>query len=265
MYIWKGLGCMAAHYDNYDYPAYWTGRDYEHKSELIAISYFLKSIPHKFRRVVELGGGYGRMVTSYMYRADKIVFSDPSRKLISIAEKNLAHKLKKRKIQFVQSTVENAPKKIKKKSADLIIMIRVLHHIKDIDKAFTALSQLSTKNGYLIIEFANKVHAKASLKELLHGNFTFPLDISPKDIRSDKSISEKTLPFVNYHPEVVIKKLEEHGYKIIEMRSVSNVRNEFLKRVLPEELLLSLENLLQKPFAKLFFGPSIFLLARKVG
>jgi ubiquinone/menaquinone biosynthesis C-methylase UbiE len=256
---------MPAAYDTYDYPAYWDGREYEHQAEIIAIQSFLHQIPHKIKRALEIGGGYGRLVPAYMYRSDKIVLTDPSKKLLSLAEKNLSSKMKKRKIQFLQSKIETLSSKLKPKSVDLIVIVRVLHHIYDIDRAFETISRLTKKNGYLVLEFANKMHAKAAMIELCRGNFTFPLDLEPKDIRSQKSIDDKTLPFVNYHPDTITKKLQAHGYKIIETRSVSNVRSTFLKRILPREILLSFEKMVQGPFAKLFFGPSIFILAKKVG
>jgi len=44
---------------------------------------------------------------------------------------------------------------------------------------------------------------------------------------------------------------------------VSNFRSQFLKKIIPEKILLFMEDKLQKPFGKLFFGPSIFILAKK--
>ncbi len=252
---------MPAAYDTYDYPAYWEGREYEHQAELIAIHAFLHKISHKFKKVVEIGGGYGRLVPSYMYRAEKIILTDPSSRLLSVARKNLRYK----KVQFIQSKIETITAKIPRKSADLVVMVRVLHHINDIDEAFKTIKRISKKNSYFILEFANKMHAKAAFTELCHGNFTFPLDISPRDIRSQKSIKANTLPFINYHPDVIKEKLGAYGYTIIDIRSVSNVRSSFIKRHLPKETLLFLERNLQEPLAKLYFGPSIFILAKNTG
>jgi ubiquinone/menaquinone biosynthesis C-methylase UbiE len=249
---------MAAAYDTYDYPSYWDGREYEHQAEIIAISHFLSLIPKKIKKAVEIGGGYGRLIPSYKHRCAKIILTDPSAKLLSVARKRLHDK----KIEFIQSKIETLSTKIPKHSADLILMIRVLHHISDIDMAMKTIKKLSKKNGYLILEFANKMHAKASVLELCRGNLTFPLDIFPKDISSKKSIKENALPFINYHPDIVKQKLLENGFKIVEIRSVSNVRSSFLKRTLPREILLYLERQLQDSFAKFYFGPSIFILAK---
>ena len=49
---------MPAAYDNYDYPAYWKGREYEHSSEFLAIKEMLLKIP-RISRSIEIGAGFG--------------------------------------------------------------------------------------------------------------------------------------------------------------------------------------------------------------
>jgi ubiquinone/menaquinone biosynthesis C-methylase UbiE len=248
---------MPAYYDTYDYPSYWTDREYEHESEIIAIQKFLKKIP-KIKTIVEVGAGYGRLVPSYYFRAKKIILSDPSARLLKIARS----RLKDKGIVFIQSNIDNLHPKVRRNTADLLIMVRVLHHIKDLDCALSSIDKITKKGGYLILEFANKRHIKAIVSELLHGNFTFPLDISPKEVKSAKKNS-KTIPFYNYHPEIIKEKLESYGFSIIETRSVSNLRSTFTKRVFSAEILLYFEKFLQRPLSYFCFGPSIFLLAKK--
>lgn len=249
---------MAAAYDTFDYPSYWEEREYEHESEVVAIKAFLEKIP-KVKNVLEIGCGFGRLVASYSFRAKKIILSDPSAKLLKMARKSQ----KGKNTEFIQSTVENLPKKIRSSSVDLIVCVRVAHHLKNLDSAFASASKFLKKGGYFIFEFANKSHLKATLKEFLKGNFTFPIDIFPKDIRTKKSKGKKSLPFLNYHPDIVKEKLEKHGFEIIEARSVSNIRSPFIKRHVQTEILLSLEEKLQKPLSYINFGPSVFVLAKK--
>ena len=45
---------MAAAYDNYDYPSYWQGREYEHQSDVIALKSLLDQIP-AIRALLEVG------------------------------------------------------------------------------------------------------------------------------------------------------------------------------------------------------------------
>lgn len=248
---------MSAHYDTYDYPSYWVGREYEHGAEMFALDCFLKRIP-KIKTVVEIGAGYGRLVPSYIFRAERIILSDPSSKLLKIARS----KFKNKRISFIHSGIENIYPKIKRNTADLIVLVRVLHHIQDLDTTIATVNKISKQGAFLILEFANKRHLKAMIFEFLHGNFTFPLDIFPKEIKNARK-RKKTIPFFNYHPDIIKEKLQQNGYIIVEVRSVSNIRSSIMKRVFSNESLLFLEKMLQKILAYVSFGPSIFILAKK--
>ena len=250
---------MSSHYDKFDYPAYWQGREYEHKAELIALSGFFSSIK-KIKYLLEIGGGYGRLVPSYIYRAKKVYLTDSSAKLISIAKKTLRAK----NVTFLQSSISVLPKKFRPEKFDVIIMVRVLHHIKNVEDSFQIIHKLLKPKGYLILEFANKIHLKSIFKEILKGNFTAFYDIFPKDIRSIKSIKKHSISFNNYHPAYIIEYLEKIGFNVVETRSVSNIRNKYLKSHIPVDVLLSIESVLQKIFSRIYFGPSTFILARKI-
>ncbi len=250
---------MAAHYDDYDYLAYWEGREYENAAEEAAIEALLDKIP-KIKTICEVGAGFGRLIHTYSFRAKNIIVSDPSGKLLSFARAKYA---KRKNIKFVHSTLENLPQKIRPGSVDLLIMVRVLHHISDLAACFKIMNTLVKDEGYLILEFANKEHLKATLSEFMKGNVTFPLDISPKEVRSENSKAGKTLPFLNYHPDLVKEELEEAGFKSIFKLSVSNIRSPLVKRILSTNTLVSLEKNLQRPLSYINFGPSIFVLAKK--
>ena len=173
---------MPAPYDKYNYPAYWEGREYEHHSEIIAIKAFLDNIK-KISNIIEVGAGFGRLTPSYIYRGKKITLLDSSSRLLRIARERLPEN----KVKFVHSKLETLPQKINSNTADLVILVRVLHHIDDIDKAFEIINKVLKKNKYLILEFANKCHWKAATYEFLRGNITFLHDIFPKDIHGKKS------------------------------------------------------------------------------
>lgn len=252
---------MAAAYDNYNYTSFWVGREYEHKSEVVALRAFLHKI-HKIKTILDVGGGYGRLTPNYLFRARKVVLSDPSSKLLKIARETFKGE---KKLNFVHATLSSLPAKIKRHSVDVVLMVRVVHHITNMDAAFEDIGKLLKPNGYLILEYANKRHLKATLKELLMGNFTFPFDVTPVDIRSSKNKKDGTIPFINYHPDTIDGLLEKHGYEIVEKRSVSNIRSPFLKTVLPVDFLVSIDRITQRILSGIAFGPSIFILARKRG
>ncbi len=249
---------MAA-YDGYDYPSYWDARNYEHLSEVHAVESFFTKIGNK-KNVVDIGAGFGRLANTYSKFAKSITLVEPSRSLLTRARMTLKGQAN---LHLVNSTLQNMDSKIKAKKYDVVLLVRVMHHIKDPDDAITAASRHLDKGGYFIVEFANKLHGKAMLQNLLNGNFTFPLDIFPLDKRSKKNIKNNSILFLNHHPDIVEKSLKDHGFTIVEKRSVSNVRSSALKSIAPMPILMSLEKLTQEPLAKINFGPSIFILARK--
>lgn len=250
---------MPVPYDTYDYPSYWEDREYEHKAEYFAIKTLLNKIPY-IKTIIEIGAGYGRLFSSFSYRAKKVILSDPSASSLSLARKKIRNN---KKAVFIQSSLENLPNRLRGGTSDLVVMVRVLHHIKDTQEAFKIIAKLLKDGGYFILEFANKSHLKATLKEIFKGNITFPIDIFPIDKRSKKTKKAKTLPFINYHPEEIAEQLKNAGFEIVEKLSVSNIRSTFLKKIISTASLIDIEKSLQKPLSHLNFGPSIFILARK--
>lgn len=251
---------MGAVYDSYNYSAYWEGRDYEHNSEVGAIKRFLSKIP-KIRTTVDIGAGFGRLTPVYAYRSKRVILTEPSAKLLSQARENLTSF---QNIKFVQARIEKLPYKLRRGQADLVLLVRVAHHLANLEEAFYIVNSLLKPNGYFILEFANKLHLKAILSEILKGDFSYPSDLSPKDARSLKSIRKHTIPFLNYHPKFIEQTLDKTGFKVLEKLSVSNFRSSFLKKMLPMEVLISLEEALQGPLSYVNFGPSIFVLAQKM-
>lgn len=250
---------MPAAYDTYDYPTYWKSRDYEHASEVLAIKDLLSKV-NKFNKIIDIGAGFGRLVPAYLFRAKKVVLADPSSKLLAIARKKYG---KNKNILYMHSSLENL--KAYRNSFDMAIMVRVLHHIRDLDKAIEVIDKILIRNGYLILEFANKNHLKAMVRSMLGGDLTYPISIWPIDISSKKSKKQKNLPFINYHPDQITEKLKEHGFEILETKSVSNIRSTLLKRIFPTSFLIDIEKIFQRDLSFIKTGPSIFILARKRG
>ncbi|MDD3679480.1 MAG: class I SAM-dependent methyltransferase [Candidatus Shapirobacteria bacterium] len=247
-----------AFYDHYNYQRYWQGRKYEHKAEKIALEKLLKNIPDKNRKtILDIGAGFGRITPIYANQFASCYLIEPSEKLISQAKKNL------KKYQNLTFQKRRAEELSSLKKADVAIMIRVAHHIKKLDPVFKKINHSLKRNGYLILEFANKVNFKTKLKMWFGGNFSFCQDQVPCDRRSLANINKKTIFFLNHHPQKINQELEQSGFKIITKLSVSNFRWPLLKKIIPTEILIWGEKILQPVLAKINFGPSIFILAQK--
>src|SRR5476651_2614197 len=75
----------ADQYDDpkYNYQDYWTGREYEHAAEEMAIKRLLKG--QHFANAVDVGGGYGRLSKFLTNFADKVTLAEPSQQQLDIA------------------------------------------------------------------------------------------------------------------------------------------------------------------------------------
>jgi SAM-dependent methyltransferase len=247
-----------AFYNSYNYQQYWQGREYEHESEKIALEELFKKIPQKSQKsILEIGAGFGRLALIYTPKFSRCLLIEPSRKLINQAKQNLA---KQKNITIKEGKAESL--KIKSKF-DVVLLVRVAHHLEDLAPTFKNINHSLKEDGYLILEFANKINFKSKLKMWLRGNFAFSQDLKACDRRSAANINKETIPFLNHHPRKISQDLFEAGFKTIDRLSVSNFRWPLLKKLIPAKILLRGEKALQSPLAKINFGPSIFVLAKK--
>lgn len=244
-----------APYDLYDYTEFWHGRDYENQSEKIALDKFLHQI-NKTGCLIDIGGGYGRLASSYSHHFNKCVIADPSSSLLQKAKINLK---KNNFFDFVCCEANKLPKE----KYDVAMMVRVAHHIPDLKPTFEEVSRILEHDGYFILEYANKIHFLSILRSVFSGNLNYLSNIKPIDIRSEQAKKENKIIFVDHHPKKVEELLIQSGFKIVDKLSVSNFRHPRIKKIVPEKILLFLENILQKPLSNFNFGPSIFLLCQK--
>ncbi len=239
---------------SHNYLKYWDGRDYEHASEEMALKKLLKG--KRFRHAADIGGGYGRLCIFLEKYADKVTLAEPSQQQLDIGKVFLKEHPK---VDRLLTQADDL--KFKDNSLDLITMIRVMHHLPDPKAEFNELARVLTDDGYLILEVANYAHGRNRLKHFVRGK---KLPLEPVDIRSAKHKADKNeIQFVNHNPKTVIKQLAHAGLKVERMLSVSNLRSPGLKKVMPKNVMLLAENMMQTTLAKTHFGPSVFLLVRK--
>lgn len=237
----------------HNYLHYWEGRDYENAAEVVAIKRFLKG--KRFKHAVDIGGGYGRLCVLLSEYADKVTLAEPSQQQLDIAKDFL-----KDYPQIDQQLMQADKLKFKDASVDLIMMIRVMHHLPDPSAEFAEVARALTPDGYYLLEIANYTHAQNRVKHALKLQ---KLPTKPVDIRSAENRNENEIAFVNHNPKTVIKQLAHAGLKVEKTLSVSNLRSPALKKLVPESMMLTLEKAMQQPLAKTYFGPSTFLLVRK--
>jgi SAM-dependent methyltransferase len=237
----------------HNYLRYWDGRQYEHQAEQIAIRRLLSG--RHFRSAVDIGGGYGRLCLMLEQYADKVTLAEPSQQQLDIAADFLKDhpEIDRRLVQADDLPFEDG-------SIDLLTMIRVMHHLPDPSAEFAEISRVLADDGYAIIEVANYLHIRNRLKHL---NRHERMPVKPVDIRSAANRGADEIPFVNHNPYTVVRQLQHAGLRVEARLSVSNLRSVRLKKLMPREVMLGAERMMQRPLSSIYFGPSIFFLVSK--
>lgn len=244
---------VADQYDrDYDYTQYWTHRGYEHAAEEAALRRLLAD--RHFARAADVGGGFGRLCLLLREYADHVTLAEPSRTQLEAAEKVLAGTdIEKIQTQADDLAFEDA-------SLDLLTMVRVMHHIPEPTKEFAEIARVVRPGGTAIIEVANYGHFKNRLK---HRRDKSALPIEPVNIRTVESDQPDSIAFVNHNVDTVVRQLGDAGFELTRKLSVSNLRSQRLKKVLPPRVMLGVERAAQRALARYDFGPSIFLELRR--
>jgi ubiquinone/menaquinone biosynthesis C-methylase UbiE len=224
----------------FNYLHYWEGRDYENAAEVIAIQRFLKG--KHFKQAIDIGGGYGRLSVLLSEYADKVTLAEPSQQQLDIAKDFL-----KDYPQIDRKLMQADKLQAKDGSVDLIMMIRVMHHLPDPSAAFNEVARALTDDGYYLLEIANYSHAQNRVKHALRMQ---KMPTQPIDIRSPENRKDGVIAFVNHNPKTVIKQLAHAGLKVEKTLSVSNLRSPGLKKVVPQSLMLNLEKVMQPTLAR---------------
>lgn len=235
----------------HDYMHYWDGREYEHQAEEIAIRKLLKG--KTFKTAADLGGGYGRLSKLLCQYAKKVTLIEPSEKQLELAIIYLKDTPQVKRLQGQADDI-----KLKDGSVELVTMVRVMHHLPDPSKEFAEIARVLERNGIFLLEVANYAHGRNRVRHILRGK---KLPLEPVDIRQVHN-KKDDIAFVNHNPATVIKQLAHTGLKVEKVLSVSNLRNKNIKKLLPRNLVLTMEKVMQPMLAKTYFGPSIFFLIR---
>jgi SAM-dependent methyltransferase len=236
----------------FNYAQYWTGRDYEHQAELLALRRLLSG--NHYQHAADIGGGFGRLSAVLTDYADQVTLVDPSTQQLDLSWQIFPGQ------PFERELAEAAKLPFDDGSIDLAIMVRVLHHLPDPTAELRELHRVLRPGGLAIIEVANVARAMNRLRYLMRRQ---PIPLSAVDIRSAETRQRHGIPFVNHHPAALVGRLQSAGLHLEQMLSVSNFRHPAVKRLIPGPALLAAERLLQHRIAPMYFGPSMFLLLRR--
>ena len=226
-------------YDGSDYQkAFWddANRAYEDQSEDLA---FKKMLPKSGKRMLEIGAGAGRNTPRYE-GYEKIYLFDYALTQMQQAKQRLGES---DRLVFHLPYNDNV--------FDGATMIRVIHHLSEIDPAMAEIQRVMEINSTFILEYANKRNIKAIMRW-----------VSGKQDWNPFTKEQVEFVKLNYdnHPAAIKETLENHGFEIEKALSVSNLRIGKLKDN-PKNLgwMLKTENVLQDALSGVKLSPSVFL------
>lgn len=237
----------------YNYQDYWQGREYEHAAEELAIKRLLRG--RKFNLAVDVGGGYGRLSKFLTNYSKKVILAEPSQQQLDIGKMYL-----KDTPQVDRKLWQAADLKLKDGEADLVLVVRVLHHLPDPSAEFAEIARVLKPGGTFLLEFANDAHFINRIRYGLRGK---SVPRKPVSIQDEAKIKAGELPFVNHHPKTVLDWLQKAGFELEASLSGSNLRSPTLKKIVGKKPLVALEAVLQPLLAPIYFGPSVWLRLKK--
>jgi len=236
-------------YEGSDYrTAFWEGqgREYEDLAERLALR---RLLPPAGERIIDIGGGFGRLVDLY-HGYKEIVLMDYSRSQLQDAQRRLGQD----RITYVAANIYEMP--FAAGAFDTAVMVRVLHHLPDVPGAMHAIRHILRSGGTFVLEYANKRNLKAVLRYLLRRQSASPFALEPWEFAP--------LHF-DFHPTYVEQSLTGAGFYIERQLAVSHFRIALLKRLVPARVLAAAERWLQQPTAWLKGTPSMFVRSRSTG
>ena len=242
---------VISDYNGYDYKKeFWENvdREYEDQADRMAIR---KLLPKRMEKFADIGGGYGRLANEYLKRAHKVIIFDYSKSELKQAKEIYGDKIETRAGDIYELPFKDG-------ELDGLMMIRVTHHLKKMDKAMAELYRVLKPGGVAVIEVANKRTLPKMVRYATGRSKVNPFD---KSVADYKEISKDG--FYNYHPKYVEEIFDRTGFQTEKVLSVSNFRSKKLKKLFGTQNLVKMEDKAQKALAPIRFAPSIYYKLRK--
>ena len=237
-------------YTNSDYQSsFWNcgKREYEDRVEAIALS---RLLPTYGKILLEIGAGAGRNSTRY-HGYERIFLLDYSVTQIKQAQQNIG---KQDRFYYIVADAYRMP--FLPGLFDAATMIRTLHHMVDVPLVLQQIRKVLKPGAIFILEYANKQNLKAILRFVFGQQKWNPF--------RKESVEFAQLNF-NFHPSQIRDWLMENGFVTERQLTVSHFRLPILKRLLPVDLLVTLDAMVQYTGNYWQLSPSVFLRSKVVG
>ena len=217
------------------------GRDYEDLAERIALR---RLLPPAGRRLLDIGGGFGRL-SEFYDRFEQVVLLDYSTSLLRQAQDRLG---RDRQMVYVAASFYQMP--FLAGAFDAAMMVRVIHHVEDVPTLLGQVGQILADDGMFVLEFASKRHLKSILRYALGRQPWNPFDPAPYEFVEMN---------FDFHPQWMRQRLAEAMFHVKHTLTVSHFRQPLLKKMIPARTLAALDGLCQPTGAWWQLTPSVFL------
>lgn len=236
---------------DYEGSAYQTefwghGREYEDAVERVALHHLL---PPTGDCLVEIGAGYGRLADLYSGYS-RVVFFDYALSQLRQAQELWGESGANGRPSYVYVAGDFYNLPFAFGLFDTVTAVRAIHHAANVPAVLQGIAQILAPGGTFVLEFANKCHLKAILRYIVRRQDWSPFEREPVEFAK--------LNF-DFHPAWIRERLTETGLQLREIRTVSHFRLGLLKRLVPTELLVSLDRLCQPTGALWQLTPSVFV------
>jgi ubiquinone/menaquinone biosynthesis C-methylase UbiE/uncharacterized protein YbaR (Trm112 family) len=217
------------------------GREYEDLAERIALRSLL---PPTGRRLIDIGGGFGRL-SEFYGGYDQVILLDYSRSLLRQARTRLGHN---ERMIYVAANFYAMP--FVDGAFDTAMMVRVIHHVEDVPSLLDEVGRILADRGAYVLEYASKRHLKAIARYALRRQQWSPFDSAPYEFVEMN---------FDFHPDWMRDRLAEAMFHVKRTRTVSHFRLPLLKKLVPAQTLAALDGLCQPTGAWWQLTPSIFV------
>jgi ubiquinone/menaquinone biosynthesis C-methylase UbiE/uncharacterized protein YbaR (Trm112 family) len=217
------------------------GRDYEDLAERIALR---RLLPPAGRRLIDIGGGFGRL-SEFYDRFEQVVLLDYSSSLLRQAQERLG---RGENMVYVAASFYDMP--FVEGAFDAAMMVRVIHHVEDVPALLGQVGQSLADRGTFVLEFASKRHLKAIACYALGRQSWNPFDPAPYEFVEMN---------FDFHPQWMQQRLAEAMFHVKRTLTVSHFRLAGLKKLIPARTLAALDGLCQPTGAWWQLTPSVFL------
>jgi ubiquinone/menaquinone biosynthesis C-methylase UbiE/uncharacterized protein YbaR (Trm112 family) len=216
------------------------GRDYEDLAERIALR---RLLPPAGRRLIDIGGGFGRL-SEFYDRFEQVVLLDYSSSLLRQAQDRLG---RGDQMVYVAASFYDMP--FVEGAFDTAMMVRVIHHVEDVPTLLGRVGQILADDGLFVLEFASKCHLKAIARYAFGRQAWSPFDPDPYEFVEMN---------FDFHPHWMRQRLSEAMFHVKRTLTVSHFRQPGLKKLVPARALAALDGLCQPTGAWWQLTPSVF-------